>query len=161
MDAELTFQKDLKLIALHIVCPFSAMQTEIPEGFNRLKSRLGEIHNRLDHTQIIGFYPQSSDSPDMDNCHYYLGVEVANNDVVPEDLMSITILSGQYVSYMHKGSLESFGAAYATVNSYIEDHGFFNNLSRHVLEVKNINNDLHNRLKEDNEITLMIPVNSN
>lgn len=43
----------------------------------------------------------------------------------------------------------------------MKEHGLNNNLSRHVLEVKNINNDLHNRVKEDNEITLMIPVHSN
>lgn len=39
MNAELIFQNDIKLIALHIICPFTDMQVEIPEGFNRLKSQ--------------------------------------------------------------------------------------------------------------------------
>lgn len=162
MDAALIFQNEIKLIALHIICPFSDMQVEIPEGFNRLKSRLGEINNRINHTRIIGFYPQTSDDPSVNECHYYLGVEVANQDVVPEQLVSITIPSGQFVSYMYNGTLESYvDSAYNRVNSFIKEHGLNNNLARHVLEVKNINNDLHDRIKEDNEITLMIPVTSN
>ncbi|MBD0380943.1 GyrI-like domain-containing protein [Paenibacillus sedimenti] len=103
MNAELIFQNEIKLTALHIICPFSSMQVEIAEGFSRLKSRLDEIKNRVDHTKIIGFYPQSSDAPDENICHYYLGVEVANHDVVPEQLISITIPSGQFVSYKYNG----------------------------------------------------------
>ncbi|TCZ69296.1 AraC family transcriptional regulator [Paenibacillus albiflavus] len=159
MSVNLINKETCRVIGIHIICPFDDMVIEMTKAWNLLKSRLDEINGRTDSDKIIGFYPQLSEDNDKNRCHYFIGVEVMGDSIVPTDMFSIEIPSHHYVSYLYKGALNDYvNQAYSKVHEYINEHEIHNNVNTYVLEVKNINNDLNDRLREDNEIELMIPV---
>jgi predicted transcriptional regulator YdeE len=160
MSIKVVNKETCRVVGIHIVCPFNDMVIEIPKTWDILKTRLNEISGRTDSDKVIGFYPQLSEDNDKDKCHYYICVEVLGDVLVPSGMVSLEIPAHRYVSFFYKGSLNDYmNKAYSKVNEYIKEHELHNNENTYVLEVKNLNNDLNDRLREDTEIELMIPIN--
>ncbi|MBP1991922.1 GyrI-like domain-containing protein [Paenibacillus eucommiae] len=158
MKCKIIVEKELKLVGVEIICPFTSMEVEIPDAWKSMKIRKNEVSDRRNDDILYGMYPQSSDSPDTNKCYYYICVEVNSVQNIPPEMIQITIPPQRYVSYNYRGPIKNFNSAYERVNSFIETQGFEHNLKAFVLEIKGPAANLLDKETADNEIELRIPI---
>jgi len=160
MKARTVLREQSTIVGLHLICPFSEMGAEIPNTWDKLKKRLIDLRVHPVPDKIFGMYPQISDDPDPERCHYILGFEVHHPLEVPEDMVRIVLPPLWYASLHYQGPLESYvNVAYGEVNSFIRQNGYEVNQNEYVLEVKRASIDLRDQTKAGQEIELMVPLN--
>jgi len=151
-------QKERKVIGIEIACPFERMETEIPKAWQTMKNRIGEVAGRMNETTLIGMYPQESVNPDPNTCYYYICVEVASDQQVPQGMVGLTIPAQKYVSFLHRGPINQFFTAYEKVNAYMEAEGCETDRTAFVLERKGPKADLLDKESPNNELELCMPI---
>lgn len=158
MACKIIEQKERNVIGIEITCPFERMEEEIPKAWQTMKNRIGEVTGRMNETTLFGMYPQESDNPDPNKCYYYIGVEVASDQQVPQEMVKLTIPAQKYVSFLYRGPINQFFTAYEKVNAYMDAEGCEHDRKAFVLELKGPNSNLLDKETPNNELELCLPI---
>ncbi len=127
-SVEIKTIREKKVVAFNLKTSFSENRQakEIPPFFHQVMEErsLEDIPNRLNDNQICVLDRKG------DLFDYYMGVEVANFDNVPDGMETAIIPAGKYVvvSFIKRGNKDGLDVAGFTLNKWIPENGYtFNN----------------------------------
>ncbi|MDF2652322.1 MAG: transcription activator [Paenibacillus sp.] len=122
-----------RLIGLRVLCEGDEYVHEIPKATAALKERLAEVKGAVYPEQFIGAFVVG-DCPDEED-GYWIGVEVNQDYVIPDGMVSLTIPSQKYAVITHEGPNTEIRNTYELLHQWIASMGLERNLSSWHLEI--------------------------
>jgi predicted transcriptional regulator YdeE len=136
MEIQVLEKEEIKVVGISRNGTYSQMDT-IPDLFDELKKRLGEVPNQTNASILIApFHSRETEFT------YYVTTPVKNLEHVPEGMVGFTIPRKNYVCTSHKGSLEEVENTYRQMLVWMQEYGY--DLDDHALSLeilKEKNND--------------------
>jgi predicted transcriptional regulator YdeE len=120
-------QSEIVAFVLHTTFVGEQQAREVPPFFHNIMdgNLLESIPNRMNKNQIC-LFDKKQDSPDFD---YYMGVEIANIDSIPEDMKTFTIPETQYakISFVKTGNADVMQAIMYVTEKWMPEHNLTQN----------------------------------
>ena len=108
--------------AWRTVTTYSEIFSHIPEGFGRVMAHLGE--ENIDPTGApFTLYYQAPDADNQGDIAMAVPIDTSLQSADDSDICVIILPAGSTASVIHKGSYADMGESYATVVSWIHEHG--------------------------------------
>lgn len=109
---------EIKLVGFRVLCTGDQFVNEIPKA----SLQLSEISNVINPLQQIGAFVVENETYNEDG--YWICVEVNEFGNIPDDMISLTVLSQRYAVVRHKGPNNEIRDAYNDLHKWIEENNF-------------------------------------
>ena len=118
MNIQVLEKEEIKVVGISRSGTYAQM-SKIPDLFDELKERLGEVPNQTNDSVLIApFHSRETEF----TCYIATPVEKVEN--VPDGMVGFTIPRKNYVCSSHKGSLEELENTYREMLVWMEEYGY-------------------------------------
>lgn len=118
LNIQVIEKEEIKVVGISWNGTYSQM-IKIPQLFNELEGRLGEVPNQTDESVVIApFHKRETELT------YYVTTPVKRIESVPEGMVGFTIPRKNYVCTTHKGKLEEFPNTYNKMLAWMKEYGY-------------------------------------
>ena len=114
--------QELKLVGFRVLCPGDQYIVEIPKATVRLNERIGEIKQLVNPSHRYGVFMVENETEDEDG--YWVCVQVKEFEVIPSDMVSLTIPPQRYAVIRHTGENHKIMHTYEELHKWIEDNSY-------------------------------------
>jgi AraC family transcriptional regulator len=110
MEPEIREISEFKVVGLQCQTEMGKTMEDLPKLWDEYMRRIGEIKDRVQ--EKVGYGISIASDSSSKKFTYLAGTEVSDDNNIPEGMTSITIKSGNYIVFTHKGPVSKIGETY-------------------------------------------------